>query len=141
MILGFCFSFPTQQTAIDHGTLIKWVKGFTNPGAEGQDVMKLLRDAFQRKVGTLGRASCTFLHAKAVASPLRQALSNLLSVYLQQLTVEVTALVNDAVGTLASAQYGDAQHNTDTCISIIVGTGGALHRRPIRLGGVLCTTP
>jgi Hexokinase len=58
MILGFCFSFPTQQTAIDHGTLIKWVKGFTNPGAEGQDVMKLLRDAFHRKVGTLGRASC-----------------------------------------------------------------------------------
>ena len=51
MILGFCFSFPTQQTAIDHGTLIKWVKGFTNPGAEGQDVMKLLRDAFHRKVG------------------------------------------------------------------------------------------
>jgi Hexokinase len=43
---------------------------------------------------------------------------------MQQLTVEVTALVNDAVGTLASAQYGDAQHNTDTCISIIVGTGG-----------------
>jgi hexokinase len=51
MILGFCFSFPTQQTAIDHGTLIKWVKGFTNPGAEGEDVMKLLRDAFHRKVG------------------------------------------------------------------------------------------
>jgi hexokinase len=53
MILGFCFSFPTRQTAIDHGTLIKWVKGFTNPGAEGEDVMQLLRDAFHRKVGML----------------------------------------------------------------------------------------
>ena len=50
---------------------------------------------------------------------------------LQHLVVEVTALVNDAVGTLASAQYGDAQHNTDTCISIIVGTGGTLQCKPI----------
>lgn len=44
---------------------------------------------------------------------------------LQHFTVDITALVNDTVGTLASAQYGDARHNTDTCISIIVGTGGA----------------
>lgn len=53
MILGFCFSFPTRQTAIDRGTLIKWVKGFSNPGAEGEDVMQLLRDAFHRKVRIL----------------------------------------------------------------------------------------
>ncbi len=42
---------------------------------------------------------------------------------LQHITAEITALVNDTVGTLASAQYGDLRNNTDTCISIIVGTG------------------
>ena len=26
-ILGFCFSFPVNQTALDHGTLIRWTKG------------------------------------------------------------------------------------------------------------------
>lgn len=41
----------------------------------------------------------------------------------QHKAVEITALVNDTTGTLASAQYGDARNNTDTCISIIVGTG------------------
>ncbi len=50
MVLGFCFSFPIEQTAIDAGTLIKWVKGFTNSGAVGKDIMQLLRDAFHRKV-------------------------------------------------------------------------------------------
>jgi len=25
--LGFCFSFPVNQTALDHGTLIRWTKG------------------------------------------------------------------------------------------------------------------
>eukprot|EP00208_Stichococcus_sp_RCC1054_P000886 CAMPEP_0206137798 /NCGR_PEP_ID=MMETSP1473-20131121/2852_1 /ASSEMBLY_ACC=CAM_ASM_001109 /TAXON_ID=1461547 /ORGANISM="Stichococcus sp, Strain RCC1054" /LENGTH=496 /DNA_ID=CAMNT_0053531037 /DNA_START=413 /DNA_END=1903 /DNA_ORIENTATION=- len=89
MVVGFCFSFPIAQTALDKGTLIKWVKGFDCPGAVGQDVMTLLRDAFHRK--------------KQVAN--------------------LSALVNDTVGTLCSAQYGDIAENTDTCISIIVGTG------------------
>ena len=26
-ILGFCFSFPVDQSALDHGTLIRWTKG------------------------------------------------------------------------------------------------------------------
>lgn len=89
MVVGFCFSFPIAQTALDSGTLIKWVKGFSCEGAVGQDVMQLLRDAFQRKGAV----------------------------------VDLTALVNDTVGTLCSAQYGDPADNTDTCISIIVGTG------------------
>ena len=50
MILGFCFSFPVEQTARDVGTLIKWVKGFDNPEVVGRDVVQLLRDAIQRKV-------------------------------------------------------------------------------------------
>jgi hypothetical protein len=26
-ILGFCFSFPVDQSALDHGKLIRWTKG------------------------------------------------------------------------------------------------------------------
>ena len=48
-MLGFCFSFPLEQTARDSGTLITWVKGFDNAGVEGRDVVELLREAFNRK--------------------------------------------------------------------------------------------
>ncbi|KAH8917565.1 putative glucokinase [Atractiella rhizophila] len=47
--LGFTFSFPVQQTAIDKGTLIGWTKGFSATNAEGNDVVKLLQDALDRK--------------------------------------------------------------------------------------------
>ncbi|KAJ1550872.1 hexokinase A, partial [Nowakowskiella sp. JEL0078] len=47
--LGFTFSFPTDQTAIDSGSLIVWTKGFTATGAEGHDVVVLLQEAFKRK--------------------------------------------------------------------------------------------
>eukprot|EP01064_Diplonema_japonicum_P016348 TRINITY_DN24359_c0_g1_i1.p1 TRINITY_DN24359_c0_g1~~TRINITY_DN24359_c0_g1_i1.p1 ORF type:complete len:476 (+),score=76.34 TRINITY_DN24359_c0_g1_i1:58-1485(+) len=47
--LGFTFSFPVSQTNIDSGFLITWTKGFSTSGCEGQDVVKLLRDAFQRQ--------------------------------------------------------------------------------------------
>ena len=49
-IVGFCFSFPVRQTAVDAGTLLRWTKGFENPGAVGKDPAKLLAEAFQRKV-------------------------------------------------------------------------------------------
>ena len=32
-------------------------------------------------------------------------------------------LLNDTVGTLACARYGDGMHQTDTAMSLIVGTG------------------
>jgi hexokinase len=48
--IGFCFNFPVEATSINSGTLLKWVKGFANPGAVGQDPAKLLADAFKRKV-------------------------------------------------------------------------------------------
>lgn len=49
-IVGFCFSFPVQQTAVDAGRLLRWTKGFENPGAVGKDPAILLADAFRRKV-------------------------------------------------------------------------------------------
>ncbi|KAF9191232.1 glucokinase [Haplosporangium sp. Z 767] len=46
--LGFTFSFPVAQTAIDAGTLLRWTKGFNCPGAVGNDIVKLLQDALNR---------------------------------------------------------------------------------------------
>lgn len=47
--MGFTFSFPVEQTAIDAGTLIKWTKGFNCPDALGKDVIQLLQAALDRK--------------------------------------------------------------------------------------------
>jgi len=47
--LGFTFSFPVKQTAIDSGTLITWTKGFSCPHMVGKDPAAFLQDAFHRK--------------------------------------------------------------------------------------------
>ncbi|KAK4689767.1 hexokinase, partial [Tremellales sp. Uapishka_1] len=49
MHLGFTFSFPVEQTAIDAGKLLTWTKGFAAKNAIGHDVVRLLQDAFDRK--------------------------------------------------------------------------------------------
>ena len=47
--LGFTFSFPVHQTSLVSGTLIRWTKDFSASGAVGNDVIKMLRDAFARR--------------------------------------------------------------------------------------------
>ncbi|XP_053573022.1 hexokinase-3 [Bombina bombina] len=47
--LGFTFSFPCKQTSLDQGILISWTKGFSASGCEGEDVVRLLREAAVRK--------------------------------------------------------------------------------------------
>ena len=47
--LGFTFSFPCKQESINRGTLVKWTKGFKCEGVEGEDVVKLLHEAIQRR--------------------------------------------------------------------------------------------
>ncbi|KAL9942779.1 glucokinase [Verticillium nonalfalfae] len=42
--LGFTFSFPVEQLAINKGNLIRWTKGFDIPDAIGKDVCALLQD-------------------------------------------------------------------------------------------------
>eukprot|EP00897_Mesotaenium_endlicherianum_P009836 jgi/Mesen1/8881/ME000532S08274 len=83
--LGFTFSFPCNQTAINGGTLLKWTKGFNISGTVGKDVVKILEAAMQRK----------------------------------NVDMNVTALVNDTVGTLAGARYW----NGDAMVALILGTG------------------
>ncbi|OLL24806.1 Glucokinase, partial [Neolecta irregularis DAH-3] len=41
--MGFTFSFPVEQTAIDRGTLIRWTKGFEVKEAIGKDIVILLQ--------------------------------------------------------------------------------------------------
>ncbi|XVF73903.1 hypothetical protein PTKIN_Ptkin13bG0018100 [Pterospermum kingtungense] len=47
--IGFTFSFPVKQTAIDSGILIKWTKGFAVSGTAGKDVVACLNEAMGRK--------------------------------------------------------------------------------------------
>ncbi|KAJ3061837.1 hexokinase A [Podochytrium sp. JEL0797] len=47
--LGFTFSFAINQTAIDEGFLLLWNKGFSNSGVVGEDVVRLLNEAFARR--------------------------------------------------------------------------------------------
>lgn len=47
--MGFTFSFPIQQRSIDSGTLLSWSKGFNCPDAVGQDMVKLLQTALDRR--------------------------------------------------------------------------------------------
>lgn len=47
--LGFTFSFPVKQTAVNSGRLIHWTKGFTVRGAVGKDVVALLDRALRKE--------------------------------------------------------------------------------------------
>ena len=46
--LGFTFSFPTEQTALNQGTLITWTKGFCAAKCVDVDVVLLLQSALNR---------------------------------------------------------------------------------------------
>ena len=65
--LGWTFSYPTKQERIvsrecpkllrmlltqaqqDHGVLVRWTKGFGNPGAEGNDCAAMFRKALEKE--------------------------------------------------------------------------------------------
>ena len=47
--LGFTFSFRVHQTSLTAGTLIKWTKDFTAKDCVGEDVVRMLREAIDRK--------------------------------------------------------------------------------------------
>ncbi|MHB8829726.1 MAG: hypothetical protein ACYC6Q_09415 [Syntrophales bacterium] len=84
--LAFTFSFPVEQVSLVSGKLIGWTKGFTAAGVVGNDVVRLLGEALERKgIGF----------------------------------IDVTALTNDAAGTLAAGRYADSACD----LGVILGTG------------------
>ena len=48
-VLGFTFSFPVEQQAIDAGILLRWTKNFTTSGVVGQEVVGLLQKQLQAR--------------------------------------------------------------------------------------------
>lgn len=57
--LGFTFSFPVDQLSLTSGLLIRWTKGFSATGTEGEDVVMLLKQAMERKKVGL----CAIVHS------------------------------------------------------------------------------
>lgn len=60
--LGFTFSFPVNQTALDKGTLIRWTKGFDLPDCVNKDVVELFQsclDDLKLKVRVVALANDT----------------------------------------------------------------------------------
>ena len=47
--LGFSFSFPCSQQGIASATLTAWTKGFDCSGVVGNDVVKMLQDAINKR--------------------------------------------------------------------------------------------
>lgn len=97
--IGFCFSFPYLQTALNRGFLLYWTKEFSNSGV-GLD--ELPADADKDAVA-----------AREVSGSLENALSKL------GIGASVSAIINDTVGTLMSGLSTDR----DTKIGLILGTG------------------
>ncbi|ORX94919.1 hypothetical protein K493DRAFT_220356 [Basidiobolus meristosporus CBS 931.73] len=73
--LGFTFSFPINQTAINRGKLLCWTKSFTATNVVGHDVAQLLQDALNRrhmsniKVAALVNDTVGTMLAAAYAEP------------------------------------------------------------------------
>ena len=47
--LGFTFSFPLEQEGLNKATLVRWTKGFSCAGVEGEDVVRMLQEALERR--------------------------------------------------------------------------------------------
>lgn len=72
--LGFTFSFPVNQVAINKGTLLRWTKGFDIQEAVGKDVCELLQEEIDAlhlpvKVAALVNDTVGTLMARSYTSP------------------------------------------------------------------------
>lgn len=92
--VGFTFSFPCKQTALQHSTLVEWTKGFetgraTNDPVEQRDVGLLMSQAFDRN----------------------------------DVPATLSAIANDTVGTLLSCAYQKPPGTPPCLVGVILGTG------------------
>jgi hexokinase len=75
--LGFTFSFPMIQTALNVGNLVTWTKSFNCAGVVGTDAVQQLNSAIVRRGGNLAK------------------------------DIEVVVILNDTTGTLIKGAYDD----------------------------------
>merc|ERR1712226_1831704 len=73
--IGFTFSFPCRQSALDKSVLLTWTKGFSASGAEGNDVGELLRQAMTRR-GDLGSLKVVAICNDTVGTQMSCAFDN-----------------------------------------------------------------
>ena len=57
--VGFCFSFPVEQTAIDEGRILYMTKKFANKGAEGADPVAMLERSCRKYGAEVSESSIT----------------------------------------------------------------------------------
>ncbi|OXB53701.1 hypothetical protein ASZ78_003274 [Callipepla squamata] len=135
--LGFTFSFPVRHEDIDKGILLNWTKGFKASGAEGNNVVGLLRDAIKRRgvrhsPGPSIVTVCVPTHPICrhhpvptvttrfpIPHPPSLCASPSMCPLEQDFEMDVVAMVNDTVATMISCYYED--HRCE--VGMIVGTG------------------
>lgn len=71
-VVGFCFSFACEQTALDNGTLLLWTKSFRGKGLIGEDVVAALVAAFAAR-GVAVRVPCLLNDTVATLVALKYA--------------------------------------------------------------------
>ncbi|XP_036292175.1 hexokinase-4 isoform X2 [Pipistrellus kuhlii] len=97
--LGFTFSFPVRHEDIDKGILLNWTKGFKASGAEGNNVVGLLRDAIKRRGD----------FEMDVVAMVNDTVATMISCYYEDRQCEVGMIV----GTGCNACYMEEMHNVE----------------------------
>ncbi|XP_059511981.1 hexokinase-4 isoform X2 [Myotis daubentonii] len=97
--LGFTFSFPVRHEDIDKGILLNWTKGFKASGAEGNNIVGLLRDAIKRRGD----------FEMDVVAMVNDTVATMISCYYEDRQCEVGMIV----GTGCNACYMEEMHNVE----------------------------
>ncbi|XP_001520120.2 hexokinase-4 isoform X1 [Ornithorhynchus anatinus] len=97
--LGFTFSFPVRHEDIDKGILLNWTKGFKASGAEGNNIVGLLRDAIKRRGD----------FEMDVVAMINDTVATMISCYYEDRQCEVGMIV----GTGCNACYMEEMHNVE----------------------------
>uniref|UniRef100_A0A673G7E2 Phosphotransferase n=1 Tax=Sinocyclocheilus rhinocerous TaxID=307959 RepID=A0A673G7E2_9TELE len=97
--LGFTFSFPVRHEDLDKGILLNWTKGFKASGAEGNNVVGLLRDAIKRRGD----------FEMDVVAMVNDTVATMISCYYEDHSCEVGMIV----GTGCNACYMEEMHKVE----------------------------
>jgi hypothetical protein len=136
--LGFTFSFPCDQTALDAGRLVWWTKGFTwSVGAPltRQNILERNKPCrpFLAQVLTLLWLGFLPRSAGVEGEEVVGLLQKALSLPEVGVKVHVEALVNDTVGTLMAKKRSDPVAKTPGSYTLnnIFGFQVSCHRPPL----------
>lgn len=98
--VGFTFSFPLKQTELNSAILLHWNKGFEVAGVIGNDVVKMLHDATERR----GNLNCE------VVAIVNDTVGTMMACALDEPDCNIGLIV----GTGLNACYMESMANIDT---------------------------